>query len=97
MVRIHHLGKHNVNITTGRYPNGRLAVQLTEGSDLYATISVNLPEVPLLPGEFLVKTYSENEGLLEQLLRAGAIEFTGRTLNASLGLTPVCCLPAPSR
>ena len=97
MVRIHHHGPHDVRLTTGRYPNGRLAVQLTEHGEPFATVSVNIPEVPLARDEFFVKVYSENEGLLDELLRVGAIHFTGRRLQTHLGPTPVYRLPAHTR
>lgn len=35
--------------------------------------SVNLPEVPLAEGEIFIKTWSMNEGVLEQLIAAGVL------------------------
>lgn len=97
MVCIDHYGLREVEIDTGRYPNGRLAVQLLSRGEDYATVSVNLPMERLSPDEFVFKTYSENEGLFEELLRVGAIEWTGRTAgNAAIGPLPVCRLtPSP--
>lgn len=93
MVRIDHLGLREVQIETGRYQNGRLAVQLLCDGEDYATISVNLPGAPISPDEFVFKTYSENEGLFEELRRVGAIEWTGRTAgNTTIGPLPICRL-----
>lgn len=90
MVRIDHFGPHEVHLTTGRYTNGRIAVQLIENGEPYATVSVNVPEAPIGDDEFFVKNYSENEGLLEELLRVGLLEFTGRFVDAGgLGSLPV--------
>ena len=93
MVRIDHYGLKEVEIVTGRYQNGRLAVQLVCHGEGYATVSVNLPMEPLGHDEFVFKTYSENEGLYEELLRTGVIEWTGRTADTrTLGPLPVCRL-----
>lgn len=93
MVRIDHYGLREVEIDTGRYENGRLAVQLLSGGEDYATVSINLPIERLTPDEVVFKTYSENEGLFEELLRVGAIEWTGRTAgDATIGPLPVCRL-----
>lgn len=97
MVRIDHYGLREVHIITDRYQNGRLAVQLLHNGEDYATVSVNLPTEQLSPDEFVFKTYSENEGLFEELLRVGAIEWTGRTAGSdTIGPLPVCRLTRPA-
>ena len=93
MVRIDHYGLKEVEIHTDRYQNGRLAVQLVSQGEDYATVSVNLPMEQVCRDEFVFKTYSENEGLYEELLRSGAIEWTGRTADTrTLGPLPICRL-----
>lgn len=93
MVRIDHYGLKEVEIHTGRYQNGRLAVQLVSQGEGYATVSVNLPMESVGHDEFVFKTYSENEGLYEALLQAGVIEWTGRTAGTrTLGPLPICRL-----
>jgi hypothetical protein len=93
MVRIDHYGLREVEIITDRYGNGRLAVQLVENGEGYATVSVNLPMEHIGRDEFVFKTYSENEGLYEALLRAGVIEWTGRVAGTrTLGPLPICRL-----
>lgn len=47
--------------------------------EVICTASVNVPKRPNLPNAFWLKSYSENEGLEEALLAAGAIKATGRT------------------
>mgnify|MGYP005854066649 CR=1 FL=1 len=57
--------------------NGRKSVDaLTDEPNVVATI--NVPEVPLAPNEAIIKTYSENEGILEALVEAGVVRPTGR-------------------
>lgn len=85
-----HAGRQSrVVFRTGHYRHGgNLAVQLVDadtGED-YATLSINRHGRALPGDEFLFKAYSENEGLLEEMLRVGAVEFTGRWTD----LGPVC-------
>jgi len=91
---ITHVGREvTVTLATGRYAHGgRLAVLLTDASDGedYATLSINKDGLDLADDEFLFKTYSENEGLLEELIRVGAVEHTGRMTD----LGPICRLAA---
>jgi hypothetical protein len=81
-----------VSVRTDRYAyGGGLAVQLDcEDGEPYATLSVNAPGMPLAD-EFVFKTYSENEGLLEAMHLAGVVVLTGR----ATCLGPVCRLAAP--
>jgi hypothetical protein len=58
-------------------------------------VSVNFPEADIANDEFIVKDYSENAGLLEALLAAGAIETTGLILDLPIGRCAVCRLTKP--
>jgi hypothetical protein len=51
---------------------------------------VNVEGLPLKDDEFVFKTYSENEGLLEELLAADAIGLTEQCTDFG----PVCRLRA---
>lgn len=73
------LGKttFNVVLIQHSYVRGGLAVEIMDADDHepFAVLSLWLPETPLLPpGVFYAKTYSENEGLAEQLEAQGAIQ-----------------------
>jgi hypothetical protein len=65
--------------------NGNRAVQLSsfneeyQGWEPFATLSVNTDET-LPENEFVAKTYSENEGLVEQFIEMGLFEDTGKTV-----------------
>lgn len=67
--------------------SGRVAIQLyTKGEypEPYATLSVNVDEIPLEEGEFIVKNWSENSDL-DQLSRypdSGFID-TGKRVDVS--------------
>lgn len=61
------------------YGNGRTALVLRDALDgeQVAVATVNLPGVPVGPGEVFIKDYSENEGMLAALERAGVVQPTG--------------------
>lgn len=56
------------------YDNGRVAIQLLcEDGCPMATATVNFPSVKVGEGNVLIKTYSENEGMMNALIEAGII------------------------
>lgn len=78
------------------YAHGNgLAVQLIDEEDgePYATVSLNLGGVALADDEFVFKTYSENDGLLDAMLAGGIVEKTGRVVEVGFaGAQPICRL-----
>ena len=69
-----------------QYHNGNLAVQLNlDNGEPYATLSVNT-ELALADNEFVAKTYSENEGLVEQFIEKGY--FVPVSISAPVGFAP---------
>lgn len=55
---------------------GRAAIQLVDAYDgsPVAVATVNIPEYPLAPDEAIIKDYSENEGMLDVLQKAGIVK-----------------------
>lgn len=83
-----HFGnKYEGSLEYLRYQNGNLAVQLNlDNGEPYATLSVNT-ELALADNEFVAKTYSENEGLVEQFIESG--HFVPVSISAPLnGFVP---------
>ena len=82
--------------------NGRTALSLIAWADdpkegifkgePIAMATVNIPECPLGVDEVIIKDYSENEGMLECLLKAGIIELTGVRVQTGFVECPVCVL-----
>lgn len=60
----------------------RIGIELVDRQNVdagvLAVLSTNAPEVPLKPGEFIVKTYSENKDLWKQMERFPEFEDTGK-------------------
>lgn len=88
------------DIVKNKYFNGRTAISLVssiDGDDVckgepIATATVNIPDVALSPDEVIIKNYSENEGVLDVLLKAGIVELSGRTIKSGFVTMPICIL-----
>lgn len=81
-------------VKKAQYGNGRTALRLIDVEDgsPVAVATVNLPDVELEADEVLIKTYSENAGMLETLIDAGVIEDTGKNVQSGYVVLPVCKL-----
>lgn len=82
-----------------QYGNGRTALELVDAEDgsPIAKATVNLPDVALGRNQVLVKSYSENEGMLEALVAAGVVKPTGETIRSGFVEVAVCDLEPPFR
>lgn len=82
-----------------RHENGRPALRLVDAEDgsPVATATVNVPNATLARNQVLIKSYAENEGLLEALVAAGVVKPTGETVRSGFVDMPVCELQPPFR
>lgn len=81
-------------VCAGQYANGRLAIALYVEEDafveLFATLTVNLPDEPLDDGEVFVKNWSVNEILFPWVEEQGILARpTGRVVPSGFVLVPV--------
>lgn len=87
----------------GTYGNGRTAVQYEMPAEdepwksmgvmePACTGTVNLPDYELEDGYIFVKSYSENDGLYELMLKAGHIEPAIGHVRSGFVSVPVCKL-----
>jgi hypothetical protein len=76
------------------YSNGKTAIRLIDSSDdeEYTVATVNVPFADLPPGHVAIKSYSENEGVLEALIEAGVVKDTGVKLPSGFISLPVVAL-----
>jgi hypothetical protein len=71
--------------------NDRLAILLvTEDGEPLLTATVNVPCYPLEDDEVMIKSYAENDGVLECLTDVGVIAPTGKTLEVGHAIAHVC-------
>lgn len=79
-----------------QYPNLRTALLLrdAETGEPIAKATINVPEQPLDDNEVIIKSYDENEGMLDTLVRAKIIAPRHRRIPKNHMLLPVCYLIA---
>ena len=97
-VRFTHHGVHDqpVFAVMDTYkPGGGKAIELftdDEEMEPWTMATSNLAGISLADDEVLIKTYSENEGLLEDMEEAGIVRRTGRYIPSGFVNIPVCKL-----
>lgn len=82
---------YNVTLERGQYRNNNaLVLELveTETGEPFMTCTVNTPEIS--GGEVAIKNYSENEGVLDFLIKEGIIEPPHRFISSGFISLPVC-------
>lgn len=83
--------EHEVVVRLSKYTNDRIAIQLDDAEDgmPYTTATVNMPNVLLEDNEVLIKDYSENEGMLEFLIKNNIVTPTMQGVHAGHVWLPV--------
>lgn len=84
----------DVVIQLHKYSNDRPVIQLIDAEDgePYATATVNVPDVLLLDNEVLIKDYSENEGMLDFLVRNNIVTPTQNGVQSGFVWLPIAIL-----
>ncbi len=57
-----------------------------------ATCTVNMPDLALAENEICIKDYSENDGMLDFLVKEGIVEDTGKMVSSGYVQIPICRL-----
>jgi hypothetical protein len=71
--------------------NNRPALFLIDCSDgSPARISVNLPQIEMADNETAIKNYSENDGILEHLIKDGIVSEPVRFVDSGFVQVPIC-------
>lgn len=76
----------------GQYANGRTAITLMSEEGPVATVTVNIPDADLSPGDILVKTWSENEGMVNFLADNKIVQDMGHDVPTGFVTARVCRL-----
>ena len=89
-----HGQSYNVTVKLGKYSNGRVAIHLDDANEgyPYATASVNVDHVLLADDEVLIKDYSENEGMLDFLVKNNIVTPTPNGVQSGFVWLPVVIL-----
>lgn len=74
-----------------QYINGQIAIQAFQDGERYMTITCAL-DCCLLTGEVAIKNYSENEGILDDLIKEGIVAKPHRKIRSGFVEIPICRL-----
>ena len=93
ILKTKYIQEQEVCIEIATYSNHRPAIQIfsLDGMPLIKA-TVNVPEADIYENEVLIKNYSENEGILEELQRLNVIGKTEGIVNSGFVQLPVCVL-----
>lgn len=70
--------------------NNRVCVLLgAKNGEPYGILSINVPDAPLADNEFIVKGYSENQGLDNINLYGGLFKDTGDMIPVGFNICPI--------
>lgn len=85
---------YDCSVKLNRYANNRAQLHLYDKEDgcPVAVATINVPNEDILPGEVIVKNYSENEGMYEALLEAKIISPSHRIIRSGHVVCPVAFL-----
>ena len=94
MINIIKFKDWNCIVTLTKYRDGNKALVLTDIEDglPIANASVNLPDHNIPKGYIAIKNYSENEGILSTLVKAGIVDFPTSYVKNGFVEIPVCKL-----
>lgn len=70
------------------YGNDRTALVLMNGGQVYAKATVNLPDEQIDDDKVFIKDYSENEGMMNALVKAKIVKPTGRMVELEYVTVP---------
>lgn len=93
-IEVNHIGYPCIVKFLRYRAGGAIAIRLEhrKDHDTVAVATVNMPEVSIGENQVIIKTWSENEGILETLERVGVLRSTGRRIQAGFAAAEVCDL-----
>ncbi len=86
------LNVYHVWLEKNKYANGRVALILNDEEGQVACATVNLPEHDIQHDEIIVKTWGENETMLDFLISNHIAADTGREIQTGFVVAKVCKL-----
>jgi hypothetical protein len=75
-----------------KYSNGRLALEFLDTEDGCPIVmaTVNLPDAVIAKDEVAIKNYSENDGILQELIEQGVVSAPIRFEPSGFVDIPIC-------
>jgi hypothetical protein len=81
-----------VDFKWGQYTGGQIALQLFSKHGPEMTVTSNMPDHQIGADEIVIKDYSENEGILNELIRLEIVEKPNRYASSGFVRLAVCKL-----
>ena len=96
-LKTRYLPEAEYRIVVAEYMNGTPAWRVVDQNGEQLMIAtVNMPDHPNVKGTVWIKSYSENEGLIEALEKANLIRRTGIEIHGGHVTIPLCEVLHPS-
>lgn len=77
-------------VKKAEYTNGRIALQLISNGEPRCMATVNLPDVDCPEGHAFIKDYSENTGVLKELIRNNIVSEPLAYIEGQYVTMPLC-------
>jgi len=92
-INLPHSSYKNCRLQWAHYSNARPALQIvTEYNEPLLTASVNMPDHLLPPNCIFIKNYSENAGIMEELIRHNILADTKATIQSGFIKVNICVI-----
>lgn len=82
----------SIQFKYAKYNNGRVAIMATDEGHPLCKCTINIPDIFVADNEVIIKDYSENEGILQDMIDLGIITAPRRMMNTGYGCTAICKL-----
>lgn len=90
-LRTKYIDEKGCTVQKFTYTNGRIALQLVSSAgEPLCTASVNLPDDECPPDHVFIKNWSENEGVLEELIGHGVISESVGSVRTGFVTAALC-------
>ena len=84
-------------VVYAKYPCGQNALIILESHDEpLMKASCTIPEYPIADNQVLIKNWSENEGIFQELVRHKIIKFTGKKIPTDFVYAHLCDIIDPN-
>lgn len=86
-------GTYTLGVEVCKYRNGQNAIELVDmgHNEPFMTASVSV-EIELKADEVAIKDYSENQGILSELIKNGVVSKPHKVINSGFVTIPICKL-----
>lgn len=82
----------SVKFQYAKYANGRIAIMATDEGQPLCKCTVNIPDIDIANDEVIIKDYSENEGVLQDMIDIGMVSIPRKIIDTGHANAAICKL-----